>query len=278
MNDYWTGIRRAQLHANQVTAAWAARRSDGSHELMMVNKAFEIFFNSRRLIQQCRDANLRTQMTRDLETAARTGAGFGGPDDLEEAFEHLVANRGAWTDGATESYYGAERKAYSGAALVKGPKSVVNFLDAVDDRMEKLRECAEEFVEQVRVITGSQRDRTWERVGDALEEINDGGGKVKHLLWYAPSIEVRVEGVLSITDVLSNIHEGLTDYANLTGRGLRPDQAVAGIAFKRAIGMVPVLGDFYKKAFDMIPHLRDWFVQLLGGYLDRIDRVTHDHR
>ena len=277
MNDYWIGNRRAHLLASQVTAPWAARRGDGSHELMMVNRAFQIFFDARRLIRQCPDAQVRAEMTRDLESAARKGAGIGGPDDLEEAFEHLVANHGRWTDAATENYYGDTNSVYP-SRLVSGPKSIVNFLDGVDDRMEELREGAENYLEQRGAIQQARRDRRWEVIGDALEEINDWGGRIKPFLWFAPSVESRVEGTLSITGVLSSIHQGLTDYVNFTGRGMTYDQALASIAFKRAIGMVPILGDFYVRAFEMIPNVRDWFVGQLRNYEDRIEQQVNRER
>ncbi len=272
-NPYWNGVQKAHLTQEQVTAAWGRRGTPHSlTAIAFVNRAFEIYYDAMQKIQECPDHAQATLMFKELRDAATEGWGF-GISDLEEAFEHLHANRGRWTDGATRNYYGGPNKVFH-RAIVTAPVSIVNFMNAVDSRMSRLRTVVQNFDRQTRELARAQQAEDWDRVGKILGEIKKWGERAKPFLWFAPRAEARVGQASSFAGVLSQIHTGLTIYTRSRQAGFSEGMSTAITALRTAVGWVPVLGSFYGKAVEMIPGLATWYRGLIENRIRQIERAA----
>lgn len=271
--DYWAGFRQAQLTSDQVTASWGRRGvAHSGTAITFVNRAFELYYQAHQRIESCPDGRQRQRMLEELHDAGRSGWGR-GVDDLEEAFQHLDGNGGRWTDEATWNYYGGRNKVYQ-IMLVTAPTSIVNFMNAVDSRMERLREAAERFHRQAQQVNQAERANRWEQVGQGLEQIGAWGGRAEPFMWMAPSVQARVGQTVSFAGALSNLHAGLTTYGNAIRAGMPPTAATALAGLRAALGWVPVLGDFYGRAVELIPGLAVWYRRLHEDYTRRVDRAA----
>lgn len=275
-NPYWDGTRQAHLDRSQITASWGARGTAHSGaSIAFVNRAFEIYYQALQKIGECPDPDQSRQMLESLHDAARTGWGW-GVSDLEEAFEHLHSNGGRWTDEDTKNYYGGRDKVFQ-RGIVTAPVSIVNFMNAVDDRVSELRSVMENYQRQTRDLARAQEADDWERVGTILGEVKSWGERAKPLVWFAPRVERGVSGAVSLAGALGRIHTGLTTYTRAREAGFDSGTATALTALRTAVGWVPVLGDFYGKAVEMIPGLTIWFRNLIRDHTARIDRASRAH-
>lgn len=275
-NPYWNGTQKAQLDRAHIRASWgAAGVAHSGTSIALANRAFDIYYRAHQNIQACPDARQKSAMQRELQDAARTGWSVLGrhPDDLEEAFNHLAANAGIWTDDETANYYGGRNKVFQGA-LVRGPVSVVSFLNAVDGKMNTLRQAVQNFDTQRRNLQRAEQGDDWTRVGTVLGEIKTWGERAQPFLWLAPAVQQRMGTTVSFAGALSNIHSGMTTYARARAQNFPQGAAIAIGAMRTAIGWVPVLGDFYGRAIDMIPGLAAWFRGLISDYTRRIDAAS----
>ncbi len=270
-SDYWDGRAKAVLTPNLITVGWGhGENSDVQRQF--VNRAFEIYYESRNRINRCDNQAHRRLMLESLEDSATDGSGLWGVNDLKEAFEHLADNNGRWTDSSTDSWSGGRYSIFQWT-LLTAPSSIVAFMQSVNEKVTKLREITEEYNSHGQTLEQALSNSQWSRLGNILETINTWGGKAKPFLWWASDVRDHLSGILSYTSTLADIHTGLTEYTTLTARrGLSPDQALASMAFKRAIGAVPILGKFYEKAFELAPNIRDWFIELQRGYQGRIEQ------
>ncbi len=216
-----------------------------------------------------------------LHSAGREGWGIhwpgsDHPDDLEEAFQHIANNGGRWVDDNTSIYFGGPNKAFQ-RSLIRAPTSTVSFLRAVDRNMSVLRAVFTSFGEQVRALNQAWRNHRWRAVGSALGEIKTGASRAKPFLWMSPAAE-RVAGqTVTFVGALSNIHGGLTTYAQASSSGLDSPTAAALGAMRTAVSFVPVLGTFYSNAIAMIPGLHRWFQQLIRNHVREINRAMSGH-
>lgn len=266
--EWWEGRERLQLAPSEIAADWAGKEH-WLQSLSLLNKAFDVFYQARRGIAACPDSDMAYEMTKELEDAATEGCGFGGPDDLKEAFQHVEKNQHRWTDNTTRIYFGGTDKLFSETLVVEAPKAAVLFLNAMEDKLTKLRDITSDLEKQNRVLQqaaqGSTEQWNWEQMGKALKEIEKKGGKAKKYLWWAPSSVTGPLGQgVSFVSALRKIHDGATYAADLyavychKGSGEVISEVTLDVAVY-ALGYVPILGSFYGEALRMIPAFRTWF-------------------
>lgn len=272
--EWWEGRERLQLSPSEIDADWARGEHSGE-AISLLNKAFDVFYQARRGIAACPDSDMAYAMTQELEDAATTGCGIGGPDDLKEAFQHVEKNNHRWTDNATRNYYGGTDKLYSQNLCVTAPKAAVKFLDAMEAKLTKLKDYAGDLGKQAVVLRqatqGSTEQWSWEQIGKALKEIESKGGKAKKFLFWAPSSVTGPLGqVVDFVSVLGKVHDGATYAADIYAvyRHKGTGEVVSHIALDAAIyavGYVPILGSFYAQALRMIPAFKTW----MEGQIER---------
>jgi len=272
-NQYWEGSRQASLEGSQISAAWGRPGVEhGGSAISLANRAFEVYYSAYRNIAASAGATHYSQMLAALQDAARAGWGS-GVSDLEESFDHLTSNGGRWTDNNTKNYYGGPNKIFQ-RTLVTGPEGPVNFLNAVDSKIEVLRGVYTQYNSQVQQLTTAVAADNWTQIGETLGDIKTWGERAKPFLWWAPAYEQRAGQLVGLADVLGNIHTAATMYTNSRAAGFDPRSAAALTALRTAVGFVPVLGDFYGRAVEMIPGLAAWFRGLIQERVRRIDAAA----
>lgn len=276
-NAYWTGTTLAHLASSDISAPWG-RGNRYLTRIDFANHVFQFWHDARRSIAACRDSAHQTAMTAELEDAGRTGSGL-FIDDLEEAFEHLHANSGRWTDDTTSSSYsgGPDQVFRRGGHIPNLPRPLVNFADAVDDKFQEFCDGAPNFGRQSQIILQQLRSSSpnWEQVGNALSQIDDWGTRVKPLLWAQPNVSRAVGSATTYAGALSNIHTGLTAYVTARRAGFPEGPAAAFSVLRTAVGYVPILGSYYGAMVDLLPALRTWYTNLIAQRVRDIDRAAH---
>ena len=276
MTDYWTGARLAHLEARDISAPWG-RGSFCVQRIAFANELFQFWYDARRNIAACSDSQHRTAMTRELEDAGKTGAGFFTIDDLEEAFQHIHSQGGRWTDDtASLTYCGNPNQVFRQGGLINDmPKPFVKFAQAVDSKFQELRNAIHNFDEQTRIIdqqlASSRTD--WDQINRALTQVKDWGERAKPFLWARPRAARAVGTTVSFANALSNIHSGVSTYVAAQRAHFPQGQAAAIGVLRTAVGFIPVLGAYYGGMVDLIPALHTWFTNLIEQRVQRIDRA-----
>lgn len=274
-NKYWSASEQAYIEQSNVEAAWGKPGvSYSSVAVGCLNFAFEVFYTAKTSILQCEDASQRAGMLKELHGAATDGWGS-GVQDLDDAFEHLIANNGKWTGSHTSNYYGGPGKIFKPANMIlEAPTAAVNFLNSVDDKMTTLREAIAQFNTQAQQVAQAQQANDWAKASKALKDIKDYGGKAKHLLWWAPKAKIVVERASSFAGILGEFTSALDLYERGLQAGLPREVSASLVALRTAMQFVPVLGSMYGQIVDGIPGLVEWFKNLNEEYFRRIDRAT----
>ncbi|MGB9604253.1 MAG: hypothetical protein ACP5U2_11715 [Bryobacteraceae bacterium] len=104
-NEYSNGNVQAVLTPEQTRASWGRGDYSGAR-IQLINEAFRLFYRYRTRIERVshKDWDTYWAMLRELEDAGDTGWGL-GVQDLDNAFRHLTANNGNWTDETTRAYW-----------------------------------------------------------------------------------------------------------------------------------------------------------------------------
>ncbi|MFT5527625.1 MAG: hypothetical protein ACI9G1_004211 [Pirellulaceae bacterium] len=279
MNDYWEGNVRARLERADVTADWGSGTNSGSR-IGFANRVFQFWYDARQNIDACGDSTQQAQMTKELEKCGYTGAGL-GIDDLNEAFNYYESQGGVWSDN-TESwnYYGGPKKLFHDKMLISDvPVPFVSFANAVDERLELVRDAIKNFDQQTQTIDIQIEGSTttdWDRVGSALSEVATWGERIKPFLWARPRLEDVVGKTASFASALGNIHGGLTTYVSATRHFSQREALLIG-GLKTAVSFIPVLGSYYGGMVDLIPTLAEWMTNLVEDRIRRIDRASYAH-
>jgi hypothetical protein len=269
INLYWMGTKQASLRADQVTAKWI---SDPTCRvgLEVLNKAFEIFYCSRKSIQACPHSADRAALTVELEDAANSGWGF-GVHDMDDAFAHLEKNKGGWTDGLTE-----QCRSWSIYQVHLGwaPTSAVNFLTALDKKVEESRNAADALIKDANnlpdILGQSQKD--WNKVHETLENMKKRTGWAKRILCFKPVAKKVGDGAGEMAgavgdgvEALDGIASAIEDYDRATRAGMSRNEALALTALKKIAEKVPVFGEGYAAVIGGIPNT----MELVRGWHDR---------
>lgn len=124
---------------------------------------------------------------------------------------------------------------------------MVRFMNALNSRVEELKNALEELKSEMSAVKESADVDDWDRIKVALEAADKMGARTKYCLWLAPeSVKEKVGGVLenslTFVDALQKVHDGATAAALLatepTGRSMQErgvnGMKVVGIAVPRS--------------------------------------------
>lgn len=273
-NKYWEAREQASLTADDVDADWAGDAS----ALALCNRAFCLYYRTMRNAREMEtsDPSQSAKIQQELRDAGRSGFGTGGNDDLFEAFQHLDANGGRMTYSYTEPYMGAQQTPLHGM-VHEVPKSVKNFLDAVDSRMDALAPAASRFKTNSDRLHRAVKKGEWKTVGRSLNTIGDVSGKVDRYLWLAPPTKtvVRISDaagkISKYADVVGAIYDG-ADTAVEMRRHVAPEEALAVGALRTAVSFVPVAGSMLSSAVGAAPDA----IQAFKNFDSAMDRYHRD--
>jgi len=207
--EYWNGDACAHLDKQQIPDSLCNKTGWIDHSRKLMNTAFRFYYDGMTAIKAFQEANpnsssdladpssiarvqnrLPSLMLADLRDAAFTGWGL-GVHDLNDAFHHLEANNGRWTDTGTTWYQGhVDKKGTYGNCDTAF--FAANFLTAYEERAKAvadniakmnagLTKC-EGVLERIR-NSDSVGTQEWKEFGDACKEVETWSGRVEKCLW-----------------------------------------------------------------------------------------------
>ncbi len=283
-NEYWSGTREAHLDREHITARWA-QGDYSSRRIDFANQIFHFWWLARQGIAACTDLTEREAMTRELEDAGRTGWGV-GIDDLEEAFNHLHAAGGIWTNETQVGHYAGGTNKFCTVDVRNMPIPFVAFANAVDSKMTIVRNALSHYHNAASLIdtqlhTGHP---DWNQIYHALCEIKDFAVGVGPFLWarprppggaYAPPhLASERSATVSFAGALTRIVSGVMSYRTARDSHFPAGQAAAIGFLRTAVAFVPVMGGYYGAMVELIPTLRTAFTNMTDEYIRRIDRAA----
>jgi hypothetical protein len=274
-NRYWTASAEASISRAQITAPWAT----GDHsqtKIEALNFSFHLFYDAKTSILQIRNGTERSSMLRELHNCAQRGWGM-GVHDLDDAFEHLLAHNGQWTDNNTGRYYGGESKVFRAANMVlEAPEAAVNFLNAVDELMNDVKSAASRNVDLVnRLAMQRQRQAPWPELKESLESMKTGLERVKYLLWWTPRIQSGVGRGASVLDTIVGLGDSIDRYDRGVRAGMSPGLAASVEGLRQVMRFVPIVDAFYGSIAEGIPDLVNWYNGLIQHRIQQIEAACN---
>jgi hypothetical protein len=300
---WWDGKSQALLVPRNVYADWyVGKGAGGEQALQIANRAFQIYYDARRKIDMVSLSEsggweLYKACLETLHSLATEGSGF-GVKDLEDAFKHLASKGTQWYDDNTGDYSGSSKKSYS-KTVHNAPEFAVNFLNAVDKNLMKLKN--EVWVPYTGALkhlellsTKPKTASDWEKYGAILKQVDQIGKYAKPFLWAAPQTQEKLllkgnktlltiepgraiaHGAtlksISYVGVLAQIESGLSMYAKARASNFsKTDSTLLALA-DFGFNYIPILGAFYSKAIALIPTIKTEFEAFMKNYLQRIDQ------
>ena len=292
---YWAG--RLKIELSDLDQFGSIENDDA---LKFLNFAFELFYNCRQGIMLCNDADMKKEMTDELEDAATEGAGK-GVDDLREAIAHAVADKAKgsfdnlyqWYSNKTETYscvrydpnrflnpYDRRIATIWQGGDVKSAKAAVKFVSAMDEKFRGIGGATKPYshaVDMLRKVVDNNNsaDADWKKLGKALTAAGDAAGEVKKWMWLAPNrlkgFDKYIGSASSFLGVANKLHELGSNYVHY---GNNAEMAV----LETVLGYLPILGGFYAKALHMIPGLEQWYRRVIEHRVNRIDAIINGRR
>lgn len=266
-NPYIYAEKQAILTADDVDAKWKSQ----SRALPLLNLSFELYYQAYKTIEQLDDQVLR----RSLSKAVNTGnwgvvTGWGKLDTLSEGFDHLGKNDGRWTDEETWNYYGGPGKiGGSDFALATVPLCAANFLGAVDDATEELRDALGSFAQGLGKLKEGNDDSNWKKVGEGLEAVEKYGGYAKPLLWVAPkALSEFGDNLLEWNGKVLKAH-GLASKFMIAAASNQPVPELLIAGLSEVLNYAPVIGGFYGKIVAEIPGMAKHWTEFMDDYWAR---------
>ncbi len=307
-DDYWEARALASLTADQITADlkdhWRVGRGGRTtaYSVGLMNAAFRIYYAGVAFAKALRNPasgqalpqgrGLSDVLLDDLRGPRRglayVGSG-GGVSDLDEAFDHLAANGGRWTDDNHEDYNGTIGQ-LGGVRFGVTAEFAANFLKEVDDRQKALSESGE-FQAATRALandlTRCQRlrnanrigTRDWQQLGERLDAVKTAVTNTQRYLWLGPALAAAAgtdaasltdragswfnENVLGhagrLLEAVSVVRSSVESYDRAIRGGFGRNEAAALTALTAVVGKLPVLGDLYAAALDTLPSIASTF-------------------
>jgi len=188
-------------------------------------------------------------MKEDLDDAATEGFGM-GVSDLQEAFEHLAANDGRWTDTNRKYYQGELGRVTSMGNTCETAACAANFLDAYEERLKEMGKHLDDMKNKASVAnrimervknSNTVGTKEWNEFRSCLGEVQKMSSKVENRLWLyrltcdpdsssSKTLALREDALAGVGKCLSAIalvHDAVNDYNRALSAGLPLDQAIA---------------------------------------------------
>jgi hypothetical protein len=219
-------------------------------------------------------------MRASLRKAVNTGnwsvvTGWGRLDTLSEAFDHLQKNNGRWKDEEVWSYNaGPGRIGASVHADI--PLCAANFLGAVNEATEKLRDSLGDFANGLGKIKEGKDDTNWKKLGEGLEAVEKYGGRAKPLLWVAPETLAKYgDTLLEWNGKILKAH-GLATKLMTAAASNQPVPELLLVGLSEVVSYAPMIGGFYGKIIMEIPDMARHWTEFMDSYWARSGGTRYD--
>lgn len=266
-NSYLYGREQAILTADDVDAKW---QKSEPRALYFLNLSFELYYNAYNAVEATGDDAMR----RSLQKAVNTGRWkvfnvFAGDiTSLSEGFDHLEKNNGRWKDENVWSYNPGPSD-IGGPAHADVPLCAANFLGAVNDALEELRNALDGFAQGLGKLKGGQDESDWKRVGEGLEAVEKWGGRAKPLLWVAPeTLNKYGDRLLEWNGRILKVH-GLANKFMIAAASNDPVPELLLAGLSEVVSYAPMMGGFYGKIIEEIPGMARHWTEFMDDYWAR---------
>ncbi|MCS7316153.1 MAG: hypothetical protein RMI94_05365 [Bryobacterales bacterium] len=299
LNVYSRATMQAELTKEQIRARWGSG-DFCLFRINLINEAFRLYYVYRKRIEQVSAQDYATYwaMLDQLEDAATSGWGISGVDDLDDAFEHLIANHGCWTDEKTLHYWGSKLPSVYNWTVFNAPAAGANFLAALNDKLRELAQLTVQFQLEARSARAPEAK---------MRKLGELGRKIVALAWLLPvppaqarqepaslyeelvgacdafnraiqhmdaaGIELRtwIKELARVTDWLTRADQAAQAMVAARRAGLPQHLAYAWGALTAAVSAVPVLGDFYGQVVAGAPGLMEWMQRTVEQHHRRLE-------
>ncbi len=315
-SQYWTGEVLARITPEQISDDTISK----GFSIIRWNLAFRYYYDGIATIKAFQEASAHSEpgqvrsvrlassvsrirgplivrMKEDLNDAATEGFGT-GVSDLQEAFEHLAANDGHWTDTNREYYQGELGRVTSMGPSCETAACVANFLDAYEERLNEISKQLNEMKNKARVadrIMARVKNSTtvgtqeWNEFRSCLGEVQKVSSKVENRLWLyrltcdpdsasSKTLALREEALAGVGKCLSAIalvHDAVNDFNRALSEGLPLEQAAALTATTTAMeGAGPIAALFVEGTGTIIGGM----AILLAVYVAALRAIPGIHR
>ena len=304
---YWKGDFQVRLENTDVAGS---KFYNNPTALSFMNRAFEIFYQCCRGINNCSDSKMKKKMRTELEKAATSGYGLRECDDLKEAIKHVTENKTkygfnsgfSWLNDKSETYTCVKyhRKMYYNPYESRKPtiwqdgnvtsaKAAVKFMQAMDTRIYTLLALSGQFDKQWKQAhykgisiykKGTKADSDWNALGKTLQGIKSIVDTSQDYMWLMPAkLDKKFQKIApgfgtagKFLGIAERIYNLSTSFLQgvSTGKGL---ENFMFNALKDVLGLLPILGSFYAGALDIIPAAGKWMDHIYTSRWDEWKRI-----
>lgn len=271
-NAYLYGRQQAILRPDDVDAKWKSE----SRALEFLNLSFELYYNAYNAVEATGDNAMRSSLRKAVNTGNWTVVtGWGRLDKLSEGFDHLEKNNGRWTDEEVWNYNAGPGE-IGGPVFATVPLCAANFLGAVNDAIEKLRDALGNFAQGLGKIKEGKDDSNWKKVGDGLEAVEKWGGRAKPLLWVAPeTLSKYGDTLLEWDGRILKVH-GLASKLMVAAASNQPVPELLLVGLGEVVSYAPLIGGFYGKIVEEIPAMARHWTEFMDDYWARRGTTRYD--
>jgi len=218
-------------------------------------------------------------------TKALEDAGTAGHNDLLDACKHLserVNQDPWWTDTETKfaSFPGWTKGQWTVPAVFGNlPDGPVNFLEATAKQLEELNKtCLQKHFPALDDVIKAYQKSDYEGVVKSVKLVQEVAGTVDKFLWIAPeSVKATIEKTTTYSKFITEFAECLTDLERYRSAGCNNRASAGFVALKKAVGLVPVFGQFYQAALEMAPSLIGDFRNLVETHQTRMLNIANSN-
>lgn len=273
---------------------WQAK-SDIEDIVGFMNRCLCVFYKAVGSIESAPDSSRALEMRRAMDEIASEGWSLAtGPDDFNEALEHLDTGPAVWSDEAEERYSGSDSKIFPRS--VTAPKAFVNFADALDEQFADLADDLTSHMQAANAANRNAQAEHWNEVKGNLTQISNIGNRVSSHLWLLDAVALgrspqtqqflaatsryvavgtgavgRFTDIMGRIDAVATINIEMSDAMRGTAGGEQFTNAITAI--RAVVDFLPVLGDFYGAALDVVPALATRMRAISDEYHSRAQRA-----
>lgn len=286
MGAIWDGGYQVELERKDIHKSCKWGHGDHSaNKIAVVNMAFRLFYQGRRVILKTKSKKIKKRLAEMLEDAATSGY-----NDMQDACDHLDERMNDdpwWTDTATKYASIPGWVTHDGRFQVPGvhaslPDGPVNFLKAVEEQVADLKKpSVEKYLPPVDELIKAWEKGAYEGAVESIKKVKSVADTIEPWMWIAPDkVNAALEEGkkwLSYASLVTDFVDCIDEVDKYRSAGFNDKTSVAFVALKKAVGFVPVFGQFYEEALESCPSFLGDFKEAVETRQERILNISRSN-